>query len=226
MAVSSETMERIRSASPAPAARRTTRAIVGIASRNKACAPAQGTGPYAGACQARHLGVQPTISGRSRTVMIVVSMVATDFSAPSTTIEASAWHTVIVRPARTTRPRAINSCPRAGASRFVLNSNVSTPAPSGIRLNAAYPHALSSAEVTTPAWRNPCCWVKSGRNGTRISISPAATRVSRAPMVAINCCAAKLARTACSNCGFLCSAIFGGGASLAASSCLSRGAGI
>ncbi len=40
--------------------------------------------------------------------MIVASMVATKVSAPSPSIDASAWHTVIVRPARTTRPRAIN----------------------------------------------------------------------------------------------------------------------
>src|SRR6185295_3961653 len=81
--------------------------------------------------------VQPTTCGRSRTVMIVASIVAIKVSVPAESIEASAWHTVIVRPGRTTRPRATNSSPEAGASRFVLNSTVSTPTPAGIRLNAA-----------------------------------------------------------------------------------------
>ena len=47
-------------------------------------------------------GDQPVMSARSRIVMIVASMVATAVSAPSASIEASAWHTVMVRPARTT----------------------------------------------------------------------------------------------------------------------------
>jgi hypothetical protein len=40
--------------------------------------------------------------------MIVASMIATGVSAPSASIEASASHTVIIRPARTTRPRALD----------------------------------------------------------------------------------------------------------------------
>src|SRR6185295_1051736 len=86
--------------------------------------------------RADSLSIQPTMSGRPRIVIIVASMVATEFSVPSESIYASAWHTVIVRPARTTRPRAMSSAPRAGARKFVLNSNVSTPAPCGMRLNA------------------------------------------------------------------------------------------
>jgi hypothetical protein len=51
----------------------------------------------------------------------------------------------------------MNRCPRAGASRLVLNSTVSTPALAGIREKAAYPQALSRAVATIPAWTNPCC---------------------------------------------------------------------
>jgi hypothetical protein len=55
-------------------------------------------------------------------VMTVAIMVATGASRPSESMKASAWHTVIVRPARITRPRAINSSPLAGARRLTLNS--------------------------------------------------------------------------------------------------------
>ncbi|HEU4536431.1 MAG TPA: hypothetical protein VFS00_20040 [Polyangiaceae bacterium] len=49
----------------------------------------------------------------------------------------SAEATVMVRPGRTTRPEATNQAPAAGASRFTLNSMVSTSEPGGMRVSAA-----------------------------------------------------------------------------------------
>jgi hypothetical protein len=51
--------------------------------------------------------------------MIVASIVATVVSVPSESIEASASHTVIVRPPHYTT-RAISSSPRAAARRLVV----------------------------------------------------------------------------------------------------------
>src|ERR1700730_15952290 len=44
---------------------------------------------------------------------------------------------VSVRPAFTTRPRALTPLPFVGATRLILNSVVSTPTPGGMRLSAA-----------------------------------------------------------------------------------------
>ncbi len=79
----------------------------------------------------------PTIPSRSITVMIVASIVAIATSLLPVRIKPSAWQTEIVRPDRSTRPRATKTSPLAGARRFVLNSTLSTPAPGGVRLNAA-----------------------------------------------------------------------------------------
>ena len=50
---------------------------------------------------------------------------------------AAILYDVIVRPARSTVPRATTRSPDAGASRLILNSTASTPVPAGIRVSAA-----------------------------------------------------------------------------------------
>src|SRR5260221_10304392 len=52
-----------------------------------------------------------------------------------------------------------------------------------------------------PAWKNPCCWVSSGRNGRAISTRPGSTRSRRAPISAIAPWRAKLARVRLSKSG-------------------------
>ncbi|HEX4064290.1 MAG TPA: hypothetical protein VHY58_25040 [Streptosporangiaceae bacterium] len=64
-----------------------------------------------------------------------------------------------------------------------------------MRLNAAYPHALSSTAATAPACMNPCCWVKRGSCGRASSTRPGSTEISSAPSAAIIACRAKLAST-------------------------------
>jgi hypothetical protein len=56
----------------------------------------------------------------------VESIVAQWFSAPPLRTNTSALQTFNVFPERTTRARAINSSPSAGASKFILYSTVST----------------------------------------------------------------------------------------------------
>ena len=74
---------------------------------------------------------------RPVTVIMVAVSSATSFSWPSFTATTSDWVKVRVRPGLTTRPRATMRSPAAGATRLILNSVVSTPAPGGIRLSAA-----------------------------------------------------------------------------------------
>lgn len=74
-------------------------------------------------------------AGRSTRIMVAVSRAHGD-STPLLTANASPWHTVMVRPERTTRPRATSFSPRAGAKRLTLNSTVSTSEPGGIKVNA------------------------------------------------------------------------------------------
>src|SRR5512134_3274540 len=52
-----------------------------------------------------------------------------------------------------------------------------------------------------PAWKKPCCWLRSGRYGSWIVATPGSTRVSTAPISFIAPCRAKLARTRASNAG-------------------------
>src|SRR5262245_54112890 len=53
----------------------------------------------------------------------------------------------------------------------------------------------------TPAWKNPCCWESSGRNGSEISTRPASTFSRAAPRKAIAPWRAKLARARASKSG-------------------------
>src|SRR5688500_2396907 len=46
----------------------------------------------------------------------------------------------------------------------------------------------------TPAWKNPCCWDRSGRKGSAISTRPGSTRSMVAPRSRMMPCFAKLAR--------------------------------
>ncbi len=81
---------------------------------------------------------QSVSPGRSRTVMMVASIVATSFSSPSSSTPTTfPWQTESVRPAFSTWPRAMNRRPEAGASRLILNSVLSTAASGGMRLSAA-----------------------------------------------------------------------------------------
>ena len=62
----------------------------------------------------------------------VESIVAQWFSAPPLRTNTSALQTFNVFPERTTRARAINSSPSAGASKFILYSTVSTEESAGM----------------------------------------------------------------------------------------------
>jgi hypothetical protein len=64
-------------------------------------------------------------------------MVATRFSTPDSTANASAVHTEMVRPVRMTRARASMRSPVAGASKLILNSIDSTALSAGIWVKAA-----------------------------------------------------------------------------------------
>jgi len=55
-----------------------------------------------------------------------------------------------VFPDRTTRARATNSSPSAGASKFILYSTVSTESSAAINVYAAYPQALSAIAPSRP----------------------------------------------------------------------------
>src|SRR5262249_28111786 len=85
--------------------------------------------------------------------IIVACIAATSVSPRSSWALTSAAHTARVRPGRSTRARATNRRPAAGASRFTLNSTDSTSEPALINVDAAYPQALSAMAVTTAACR-------------------------------------------------------------------------
>src|SRR5579872_249253 len=133
---------------------------------------------------------------RSNSAISVPVIVATSRSSPPLSMaNARASQTVSVFPALTTLARNANRSPLAGATRFVLNSTVRTAASAGIRENAAYPQALSSAVVMIPACMKPCCWLYAGEKGIVNSTSPGSRWAISTPKVCITCWRAKLART-------------------------------
>jgi len=101
--------------------------------------------------QHRDRAPHPARPSIASTRIIVPCMTSTGFETPLFSATTSACVTTMVRPARTTRPVAINRSPTAGASRFTLNSTLSTDEPSGIIVSAAYPQALSAIAVTAAA---------------------------------------------------------------------------
>ena len=77
-------------------------------------------------------GFHSARSGFPARHITVESIVAQWFSAPPLRTNTSALQTFSVFPERTTRARAINSSPSAGASKFILYSTVRTEASAGM----------------------------------------------------------------------------------------------
>ena len=83
------------------------------------------------------LGGDETVNGRSTRIMVACISAMHDSGLAAAIATTSAVATPTVRPIRTTRPRATNRSPMAGASRLILNSTLSTADPSGIRVRHA-----------------------------------------------------------------------------------------
>lgn len=118
------TSGRTSTATTHTAARTSLRAVRGEPTRAQTCkAPAGVPRAVAEACSSR--------------AIIVANIVATWVVVSPTTSNASPRQTDSVRPGLSTSPRALTVPVRAGASRFVFSSTVSTSAPAGISVNAA-----------------------------------------------------------------------------------------
>lgn len=76
------------------------------------------------------------LARRAQTAMIVASMTATCFSLDPVSATTSPEQTVIFCPDRTTRPRATNRSPSAGARKLTLYSTLRTSDSGGARLRA------------------------------------------------------------------------------------------
>ena len=93
---------------------------------------------------------------------IVPIRVAIRVSSPLCLTKTSAPATTKRRPARITRPRAINSSPAPGARRCIDISEVRTSVSADIMLRAEYPAALSPIANVRPACAKPCCCCVAG----------------------------------------------------------------
>ena len=66
-----------------------------------------------------------------------------------------------------------------GTRRLTVQDAASTAASGVMTENAAYPQALSRIAATSPACRNPCCWVSLSSWPTASSTPPVVLRAYR-----------------------------------------------